>query len=297
MTARDWFTRAATEGFAIGAFNVGSLETFQAVIAAAVAERSPVLIESSDGETAYVGADNLVDLVANARQETGLPIFLNLDHSRTPEKVQLAIDAGYDLVHYDGSKESVDTNRTNLQRLVPIAHTRDILVEAEMDYIIEGSEVRHIPAAEGRAQSHLTNPDAAAQFVSATGVDTFAVSIGNVHGLYTTPKQLDFDRLQKIRARVDCFLSLHGGSGIDDAQIAQAISVGRIVKINISTELRQAMRRGLESALTEHPDEMALYKLTPEAIAAVQKIVQAKMRVFGSAGKAALDQTTKEEHA
>jgi fructose-bisphosphate aldolase class II len=286
QSAQTWFFKAQTEGFAIGAFNVANFETFKAVVAAAVAEASPVMIESSDGETAYVGADNLVDLVANAREETGLPIFLNLDHSRNFDKVTIGIEAGYDLVHYDGSKEAVEVNLQILKKVIPLAHQKNVLVEGEMDYIIEGSEVRGLSAAEGRAQSHLTDPEAAAAFVQASGLDTFAVSIGNVHGLYTTPKELDFERLAAIRKKITCFLSLHGGSGISDDQIRRAIALGRIVKINISTELRQALRQGLEEGLVTHPSEVAMYKITPKAITAVQNVVVKKMRLFGSAGKA-----------
>lgn len=283
---KNWFEQAQQEGFAIGAFNVANLETFKAVIAAATAENSPAIIESSDGETAYVGDDNLVDLVRNAREATGLPIFLNLDHSRTPENVLKAIEAGYDLVHYDGSKDSLERNIKNLIEITKFAHAKHILVEGESDYIIEGSEVRSISAAEGRAQSQMTEPDKAADFVKTTGIDTLAVSIGNVHGLYTSPKQLDLELLERIRARVSCFLSLHGGSGISDDQIRRAISIGKIVKINVSTELRLAFRQGLETELDKHPTEVAIYKLTPPAIAEVEKIVRAKMRLFGSSGKA-----------
>ena len=285
-TVRSWFARAEAEGFAIGAFNVANLETFKSVIQAAQNQTSPILIESSDGETSYVGADNLVDLVANARAETGLPIFLNLDHSRDFEKVSIGIEAGYDLVHYDGSKEPAAANLATLKKVVTAAHAKDILVEGELDYIIEGSEVRAISAEAGRAASHLSDPATAAAFAKQSGIDTFAVSIGNVHGLYATPKRLDFHLLAAIRAQVTCHLSLHGGSGISDDQIRRAITLGKIVKINISSELRQALRQGLEEGLAKHPDEVAMYKITPEAIAQVQAIVEKKIQLFGSSGKA-----------
>lgn len=287
MSIAKWFDRAQSDGFAIGAFNVANLETFKAVIEAAQAEHSPVIIESSDGEAAFVGPANLVDLVDNARQETGLPIFLNLDHSREPDKVITGIEAGFDLVHYDGSKNDIDTNIRNLRELVPSAHRHHILVEGEADYIIEGSEVRNMSAAEGKAKSVMTDPARAAEFVAKTSIDTFAVSIGNVHGLYTSPKKLDLELLGKIRAALTCYLSLHGGSGISDDQITRAIEVGKLVKINVSTELRQAYHDGLEQALVAQPDEVAMYKITPDVIDKVKQIIQAKMRLFGSSGKAA----------
>lgn len=281
-SVHDWFRRAEADGFAIGSFNVSSFGMLKAVVAAAVAQRSPVLVESSDGETAYFGGRRLVALIDEFRRETGLPIFLNLDHSRTPEAVEAALEAGYDLVHYDGSKEEATTNRRNLQRLVGKAHHHQRLIEGELDYIIEGSEKRTISAAEGVARSRLTDPAKAAAFVEATGVDTFAVSIGNVHGIYTSPKQLDLHLLHDIRDRLGCFLSLHGGSTISAEQIRSAIAIGRIVKINVSSELRQAYRSGLVSALQAHPDELALYKILPDVLQRVQTIVEQKMELFGS---------------
>lgn len=283
---KHWLERAHREGFAIGAFNVSSAELLRAIIEAAVTKESPVIIESSDGETEYLGAKNLVDLVNNAREETRLPIFLNLDHARSVDRVQIALDAGYDLVHYDGSKESPEVNLKNLQTVVKRAHGIGSLVEGERDYIIEGSAVRKITAAAGRAQSHMTDPEVAAIFVKNSRLDIFAVSIGNVHGLYTSPKILDLKLLAEIQEKVPSFLSLHGGSGIDDEQIRQAIEIGQFVKINVSTELRQAVRAGLERELKEHPDEVAMYKLMPDALREVQMIVEAKMELFGSAGKA-----------
>lgn len=281
----EWFSRAQAEGFAIGSFNVSNLAMLKAVVGAATAQKSPVLIETSDGETEYIGARAMVALVAEYRRQTGLPIFLNLDHSRTTDAVKAAIEAGYDLVHYDGSKETPAINTDNLKHVVTMAHPAGAMVEGELDYIIEGSEKRTISAAQGVARSHLTDPAEAERFVAATKLDTFAVSIGNVHGLYTSPKKLDLHLLHDIRDRLGCFISLHGGSTISGEQIRSAIRIGRIVKINVSSELRQAYRLHLAKVLKKNPDEIALYKLLPEVIGAVQKIVEEKMALFGSTHK------------
>ena len=102
MTAKDWFQKARAEGFAIGAFNVRNLETFKAIVAAAVAKRSPILIESSPGETKWMGAANIADVAKNFSQETGIPIIVNLDHSETLEDCRMGITAGYELIHFYG---------------------------------------------------------------------------------------------------------------------------------------------------------------------------------------------------
>src|SRR3990172_11583670 len=116
MTAREWFEKGRKEKFAIGAFNVGNLETLEAIVAAAKSKRSPVLVESSSGETKFMGAHNLVALVNEYREREGIPIFLNLDHSPTLEEAQVGIEAGYDLIHFDGSKlpyeENLSTTKT-----------------------------------------------------------------------------------------------------------------------------------------------------------------------------------------
>src|SRR3989344_3152027 len=107
---RDYFEKARKKGFAIGAFNAANIETFKAIIQAAEKLKSPVIIESSSGETAYIDGENLVDLVANAREETGLPIFLNLDHAHDLKTIKTLIHAGYDLIHYDGSELPLKAN-------------------------------------------------------------------------------------------------------------------------------------------------------------------------------------------
>src|SRR3989344_2765783 len=104
MIAKEWLQKAKNEKFAIGAFNVGNLETFKAVAAAAANKKSPVIIESSPGETKWMEADNIVDIARNFSEEYGVPILVNLDHAETLEQCQEGIDAGYDLIHCDASK-------------------------------------------------------------------------------------------------------------------------------------------------------------------------------------------------
>ena len=135
------------------------------------------------------------------------------------------------------------------------------------------------------AQEKMTDPDQAEDFVGRTGIDTLAVSIGNVHGVYASEKHLDLDLLAKLRERLSCFFSLHGGSTISEEQVRNAIKIGKIVKVNVNTELRIAYRKTLEETL-KSSDEVAIYKIMPPVIAAVQKIIEAKITLFGSAGKA-----------
>jgi fructose-bisphosphate aldolase class II len=161
------------------------------------------------------------------------------------------------------------------------AHQKGILVEGEMESI-PGESVPH----EGNLDlsQQYTDPAKAVDFVARTGVDILAVFIGNLHGTYQQEK-IDVEHLGKIAEKLPCFLSLHGGSGITDEEIQRAIKVGKIVKININTELRIVYRQTLENVL-KGSEEVAIYKIMPPVIAAVQKRVEEKIRLFGSEGKA-----------
>ena len=281
---RAYFEKAQKKGFAIGAFNAANIETFKAVIQAADKLHSPVIIESSSGETAYIDGENLVDLVDNARKETGLPIFLNLDHAHDLKTIKKLIGIGYDLIHYDGSELPLKANMRHTKKVVGWARQarRGVLVEAEIDHI-SGSSAPRLDKSVTlvQKQDRYTDPKVATQFVRTTGVDTLAVFIGNVHGVYKEAPMLDLALLEQIAKKTSCFLSLHGGSGITPAMIKNAIDVGKIVKVNVNTELRMAFRETLEKTLKKS-DEVAIYKLMPPVVAAVQKVVERKIKLFGS---------------
>lgn len=286
MNAIEWLEKAKKEKFAIGAFNVGNLETFKAVVAAAVNKRSPVIIESSSKETKWMGAANVVDIAKNYAEEFDIPILINLDHSTTYEDCIVGIEAGYEMIHVDGSKLEFEENVKLTKRVTNLVHQRDLIAEGELDHIGGSSEVHQGSAVVEAAKGVMTDPKRAAEFVAETGVDIFAAFIGNVHGMYLgSPKNLDIDRLKQIAASTGAFLSLHGSSGIPEDQIKQAIASG-IVKINLNTELRRAFKDNLNRVLKEQPDEYALYNLEPDVLAAVQQIVEHKIELFGSAGKA-----------
>lgn len=283
---QELFEKARQGNFAIGAFNAANLETMKAIVGAAVKLRSPVMIEASDGEANYIGKKQLVALVRAFKQDVGIPILINLDHAQTKESVLDAIDAGFDYVHFDGSKLPYEENVQITKELADAAHAKGILIEGEMDAITGSSEDHTTEQVKGYQDSRFyTDPEKARAFVEATGVDTFASFVGNAHGLYRSEKRIDLGRLRAIRSTLPAiFLSLHGGSGIPDEDIRAAIANG-VVKINVNSELRIAYRNALRDVVASS-DAVAIYKLMPPVIAAVQKIVEEKIRLFGSAGKA-----------
>lgn len=286
MIAREWLQKAKEEKFAIGAFNVGNLETFKAVVQAAANKKSPVIIESSPGETSWMGAGNIVDLARNYSADFEIPVLVNLDHAEKLEECQRAIAVGYDLIHFDGSKLPYEENLTILKQVVQLVHAKGLTVEGEVDYITGSSEVHQGSAVAEALKGHFTNPQKAKQFVDSSGLDILAAFFGNVHGVFSSgDENLHLDVLEKIAALLpDTYLSLHGGSGIPDEQIKEAIARG-IVKVNINTEIRQAFKNNLEQVLKNNPQEYALYKVEPVVVEAVQKIVEHKIEVFGCANR------------
>jgi len=287
MNAKEWLQKARSEGFAIGAFNVDNLEIFKAVVAAAKIKNSPVIVEFSEGEAKYFGLQNIVDLVQNAREETSLPILVNLDHGPDKEAVESAIDAGFEMVHFDGSKKPYEENLQITKEITPKAHAKGLTVEAEIDHIAGSSEVHKEQIMIEEIKQGFTDPDRARKFVEETGIDIYAAFFGNVHGVFPAMPKTDLELLKNIREAIpNTFLSMHGGSGISDEEVRQAIAVGGIAKININTELRQAFRVSLEKALRESPDEYAVYKIMPKVITAIQEVVEHKIDIFGSGGKA-----------
>lgn len=286
--ARALMARSRAEGFAIGAFNVDNFETLLAIARAARATGAPAFIEASASEVAVLGLANLRDVVDNLADELGVELYLNLDHAPSVEAAVAAIDAGFELVHIDVSQAdhqaSDETVVAATRQVVEHARTTGALVEGELRYLPGSSNVHELPPDAEAVAASLSSPDRARAFVEATGIDTFAVGIGNLHGLYSEPKALDLDLLAQIRAAVDTYLSLHGGSGTAHDAYAAAAR-GGISKINVNSELRSTYRTALEREFAAHPHEYASVKLVGPVIDAVQAVVEAKITAFGSGGR------------
>lgn len=287
MTAREWFTRARKEGFAIGAFNVDNLEILNAICSAAKSKNSPVMLEFSQGEVGYFGIDNIVDMVANARVQFKIPILLNLDHAKKVEDCMRAVDVGFDDVHFDGSELVYEQNVEQAKEVVGVAHKKGLLVEGEIDKIVGSSEVHTEEVDMEAIKTSYTDPERAKKFVLETGVDIFAAFFGNLHGTFPVEPDLDLELLSKIKdALPETFLSMHGGSGISAEQVKEAIKIGGVVKINVNTELRKAFRDALDEQVEAKPEEATYYKMTPDIVNSVMAVVEGKIDVFGSSDNA-----------
>ena len=277
------FKEARQNKNAIGAFNASGLEGVRAIVQAARKLKSPVIISTSESEKKFIGGKQIKAAIDAWREETGLPIVLHLDHGKSFEIVEEAIQDGYDSVHFDGSALSFKENAEITKRVVEFAKNKGVLnVEGEMGYLRGGSELHE--AVEIKEED-LTVPEEALRFVQETGIDTLAIAIGNIHGIVKNENlknpHLFLERLKEISDILGekAFLCLHGGSGTPEEDIKKAIELG-IVKININTELRMAYAESLRKFLQENPDETKPHNIMAPVVEAVQKVVEEKIKLF-----------------
>lgn len=287
--ARDSFTRARKGHYALGAFNLDNQETLKAVVFAAKARNAPVLVEVSKGEADALGLDNVRDMVDNYKADYDVEMYINLDHSPTVDDAIAGITAGFECIHIDVSQANHEaTDKDIIQKtkhVVKAAKLTGALVEAEPHYF-GGSSNLHTEAIDyEEIKKTFSTPHGTKAFVQDTGIDTYAAAIGNLHGHYPVPKVLDLELLKQIRAAVDCNISLHGGSGTPGHYFIEAVKIG-VTKININSDMRIAYRDTLEKVLAENKSEYAVVKLMDAVIEAVQKVVEQKIDVFNSTGKA-----------
>lgn len=289
MRARHLFQRARRQHFAVGAFNIDNQETLIAVSRAAQKLKSPVLVEVSHGEVKAIGLENIRDMVDNYKDEYGIEMYINLDHSPTVDDCKRAIDAGFEFIHIDVSQENHDASLQEIiaktKEVVEYAKFTGALVESEPHYFGGSSNLHDEKIDYDEIKKTFSTPDSAKYFVETTGIDTFAAAVGNLHGKYPVPKELDLELLQQIHDELDCHISLHGGSGTPLHYFEDAAKIG-VSKININSDMRIAFRKTLEKVLRENPDEYAVVKLMPEVYGAVQKVVEEKIKAFGSEGRA-----------
>jgi len=289
VRARHLMQRSRSQNFAVGAFNIDNQETLIAVARAAQKLQAPVLVEVSDGEVKALGLENIRDMVDNYKEEYGIEMYLNLDHSPTVEDCKRAIDAGFEFIHIDISQANHDATEEEIiaktKEVVEYAAFTGALVESEPHYFGGSSNVHTEEINYEEIKKTFSTPEGMKSFVDATGIDTFAAAVGNLHGKYPVPKELDLELLQRLRDATNCQISLHGGSGTPLHFFEQAAKIG-VSKININSDMRYAFRTTLEKVLADHPGEYAVVKLMPEVYGAVQVVVEEKINAFGSAGKA-----------
>ncbi len=284
LPGRALVRAAHRDGFAIPAFNVSNLETAQGVLAAAEAAAAPVILQISPGAIAYAGYRALTRLVFDLADHARVDVVVHLDHCREPEVIERAIADGYGSVMYDGSPLPFDENVAQTVRLVDIARATDdgIAVEAELGRI--GGREDTDP---DEAWATRTTPDEAVAFVTATDVDVLAPNLGNLHRMPDDSTRLDLEQIRAIAEATDRPLALHGGSGIDRAQLREAIDAG-VRKINVSSRVTRALAAGVRETWARDPEQLDLRRYLGAGRERVQAMAEGYFELTGAAGRSAL---------
>ncbi len=293
---------ANRKNYAVGAFNVNNMEVCQAVISAAAKLKAPVILQTSEGALKYAAPKYLKAIAYTAAEVNKVPTVLHLDHGRDMRVVRDCIRWGWTGIMYDGSHLPFEENVRNTRKVVQWAHTKGMSVEGELGTI--GGAEDLVSA----RQILYTEPDAAVEFVQKTGVDALAIAIGTSHGAYkfAGKAKLDIKRLAEIKKKLKMPLVLHGASGVPaavvakaerfgarlgnpegvpDSQISAAIRNG-INKINTDTDLRLAFDAAIREVIATKPEIFDPREIIGPARELMQKIVEHRIRLFGSAGRA-----------
>ena len=267
--------------YAVGAFNCNNMEIVQAIVAAAEAEKSPVIVQASQGAIKYAGIEYISTMTRLAAEKASVPVALHLDHGTSFAQVMQCVRNGFTSVMIDGSKLPLEQNIALTNKVIEAVRPLGVSVEAELGKI--GGTEDDITVSEREAL--FTDPVEAERFVHETHVDALAIAIGTAHGQYKGVPQLDFERLKEIRRRIEAPIVLHGSSGVPDEAIREAISLG-VCKVNIDTNIREAFVAAVRLALEKAPKEIDPRKALGPAREATIEIVREKIRIFGSNGKA-----------
>lgn len=281
-----WILQAQQDGWAVGAFNANTLEQVQAISQAAQAEQAPAIIQISHRALTYIGSGNAIQglkyiaaIGKVAAASVTVPIALHLDHG-TEQEVLQAIALGFTSVMFDGDGLAFDENISVTKRLCEATHSVGACMEAE---------VGDVPKPDGKDFDEtaiaFTQPDEAAQFAEATGIDTLAVALGSVHGLKAKQISIDLKCLAEIRRRVTTPLVLHGSSGVSDNDIKQGIPMG-LCKVNVATQLNQAFTDAVREILDGDSGLVDPRKYLAAGRDAQVEIVRERIRFFGASGKA-----------
>ncbi len=314
VTTKEMFAKAYNGGYAVGAFNVNNMEIIQGITEAAIAQRSPLILQVSKGARAYAKHVYLMKLIEaaieDAQESAGfdLPIAVHLDHGDSFELCKSCIDGGFSSVMIDGSSKSFKDNIELTKKVVEYAHAHGVVVEAELGTLAGVEDEVKVSAED----SSYTKPEQVQEFVEATGCDSLAIAIGTSHGAYKfkpgTKPQLRFDILEEVSKRLPGFpIVLHGSSsvpqefvkeinenggnmpgaiGVPEEQLRQAATMA-VCKINIDSDLRLAMTATIRKYFNEHPDHFDPRQYLKPAREAIKAMVEHKIvDVLGSNGKA-----------
>jgi fructose-bisphosphate aldolase class II len=284
VTTKEMLKKAQKERYGVGAFNANNMEIIQAIIETAEEEKSPVILQASQGAIKYAGLDMIVAIVKVMAEKATVPVALHLDHGTDYYQNIKCLRAGFTSLMVDGSKLPFDENVEMTKKVVEMAHACDIPVEAELGQIGKMGESDEPGVALEKVKESMAVPEEAVKFAELTGIDSLAAAVGTIHGCRTPFAKLDIPRIEKIRELTDLPLVLHGASGANDEEVKKGIAAG-ICKINIDTRIRMKFTEKIGEMIKKNPQEIDPRKILGPAREAAKEIIRDRMRVFGSSGK------------
>lgn len=287
VNAKEMLLKATDEKYAVGAFNVSNFIQMQAVIQAAVNNKSPVIIQTSVTPSLFRRPDVVTSVFKTLASEAPVPVCLHIDHCNDVDYCKACADAGYTNIMIDASHHEFDENIRQTRAVSDYCHNLGISVEGELG-TVSGVEDQ-VVVAEDEAQ--LCDPDMAVEFVKKTQIDLLAPAIGTAHGVYKTKApMLDFERLATIAEKINgngpqTPLVIHGGTGLSDETVKQLVALGGS-KFNVSTELKHCLIDTTYEYLTANRDEYDPGKLDKAVLSAISEVIDRWMNLLGSTDKA-----------
>lgn len=277
--------KAQRGNYGVAAFNTANLETTIGIVKAAVAQKSPIIIQVTEGTIKYAGLETIFQIIRTVGESVGkrISIAIHLDHGRDFKTVKACVDIGFSSVHMDASDLPFAQNIAVTKRAVDYAHKHGAWAQGELGSLIgkEGMTKIKLPK---DPDSYMTDPAKAQEFVDKTGVDTLAISVGTMHGHFKGQEKIDFKRLTEIAKQVKTPLVLHGTSGVKGTEIKKAVAMG-VVITNVDTDLRIAFTEALHQTLADVGSVYDPRKILTPSIEAVQKIAENKIKILGSNNK------------
>ncbi|KIL41277.1 fructose-bisphosphate aldolase [Gordoniibacillus kamchatkensis] len=271
-------------GYAVGQFNLNNLEFTQAILQAAQEEKTPVILGVSEAYIPYMGGLPCIAGMVKALIDhygVTVPVALHLDHGSSYEVCLKALHAGFTSVMIDASHHPLEENIGLTKRVTEAAHALGASVEAELGRITG----REDDLVVDEAEAMYAVPEDCVRLVRETGIDCLAPALGSVHGPYRGQPKLGFERMGEIQRLTALPLVLHGGSGLPDEEIRQAIALGT-AKVNVNTDNQMACTAAIRTYLNEHPEAYDPRNYLIPAREAIKASVKSKIRLFGSTGKA-----------
>ena len=280
---KDLLKAANEHKFAVPAFNISSFDMLKSIMEEVERLECPVILEIHPDEIEYLG-NNFVSIVRAYALNSKVPVVIHLDHGSTLFDVTRAIRNGYTSVMIDASTQSFEDNISITKQIVELAHNVDVSVEAELGTIGNNGSTEG-----GTDEIIYTDPDQADYFVKETNIDTLAVAIGTSHGLYPKGKkpELNIELLKEINSRLSIPIVLHGGSGNPDEEVRESVLYG-VGKVNLSSDLKSVFFEQVRQTLIDNKNMYEPNEVYPEANKKLKKVVEYKMNLLNTIGKAKL---------